>query len=59
MGKKLKTFFARCVAREKIHPLHTSSLYGRGFPSAFCLLPSAFLDAIAQMRFWKKAIALA
>ncbi|MHC5917373.1 MAG: hypothetical protein ACYTXE_41785 [Nostoc sp.] len=51
MGKKLKTFFAlakrhevRCVAREHIHPLHTSSLYGRGFPSAFCLLPSAFFD---------------
>ncbi|MHC5861828.1 transposase [Nostoc sp.] len=46
MGKKLKTFFARCVAREHIHPLHTSSLYGRGFPSAFCLLPSAFFDVI-------------
>ncbi len=32
--KKLKTFFARCVAREHIRPFHTSSLYGRGFPSA-------------------------
>jgi hypothetical protein len=29
--KKLKTFFARLVAREHIHLLHTSSLYGRCF----------------------------
>ncbi|MEH2031505.1 MAG: hypothetical protein V7K67_17880 [Nostoc sp.] len=42
--KKLKTFFARCVAREKMRPLHTSPIKGRGFPSAFCLLPSAFFD---------------
>ncbi|WP_221644628.1 hypothetical protein, partial [Nostoc sp. UCD121] len=53
VGEKLKTFFAkalrhevRCVAREHIRPFHTSSLYGRGFPSASCLLPSAFVDLV-------------